>query len=214
MGDTNSFFLFSHMHIVPTHSNWFVKWCRGMRTMKEWSKNINKWFQNRFSCIFHFLWFFVDFHENINSWKCDSHVIIRDCSSHKTRLGFVIRVNKYVLTHALSIHDDLSMKSCQNESRQIFYFWSSFNQNWVRHRSDGRDVSRRHVTGHLEGPPMPVRSDHNDCDRSSSDRVQTTFWGHCPTTHKCSIFGHLSPKTESDTDQIDVVWVQGMSGHT
>ena len=97
---------------------------------------------------------------------------------------------------------------------QIFYFWSSFTQNWVRCRPDRRDVSARHVMGHLERPPMLVRSDCNDWDRPSSDGVQTTFWDHRSTTHKFSIFDHLSPKTESDTDQIDVVWVQGMSGHT
>ena len=57
---------------------------------------------------------------------------------------------------------------------------------------------------------MPVRSDRNDWDRLPKCGVQTTFWDHHSATHKFSIFGHLSPKTESDTDQIDAMWVQGM----
>ena len=98
---------------------------------------------------------------------------------------------------------------------QIFYFWSSFTQNWVRCRPDGRDVSTRHVTGHLEGPPMPVRSDRNDWDRLPKHGVKTTmFWKHHSTTHKFSIFDHLSPKTESDADQIDVMWAEGTSEDT
>ena len=37
---------------------------------------------------------------------------------------------------------------------------------------------------------------------------------HRSATHKVSIFDHLSPKTKSDTDQIDVMWVEGMSEDT
>ena len=66
-------------------------------------------------------------------------------------------------------------------------------------------MSARHVKGHLEGQPMPVRSDRNDWDRLPKHGVKTTFWDHRSATHKFSIFDHLSYKTESDADQIDVM---------
>ncbi len=65
----------------------------------------------------------------------------------------------------------------QTTSFKIYYFSLSLTWNWVRSRSNRRDVSTRHVMGHLEGQSMVFRSDDNDWVRTRSDRVQIIFFG-------------------------------------
>jgi len=91
-------------------------------------------------------------------------------------------------THRFSIFDHLSPKT-KSDVDQI----------------DVMAVSRRHAREHLEGQSILIRTDRNDWDRLPKHGIKIMFWAHHSAIHKCSIFGRFSSKTESDTDQIDVM---------
>ena len=73
-------------------------------------------------------------------------------------------------------------------------FLSSLIQCWVRSRPDGRDVSVRHVMGHLWGQAAVFRSAGNDWVRPRSDNVQSTvpFGGHQSARPKIHYFFVIS----------------------
>ena len=52
-------------------------------------------------------------------WKYYSYVFIRGCLMYNTCFPPTFRVNKHVPMYIVSFYDDLSIQSCQNESRYM-----------------------------------------------------------------------------------------------